>query len=822
MIAFDKDRRLDIIGKPLYGRISFFQKDTNQLDKIYIYDENDQLVLCENPVYTDINGFLEYDVILENKIYTVHQEKYIGDYDDPKTDIRSEMWVDDRTYYAGFDIPQGKQDTVVFGYESIADASPSLGMITVVGYHTNDDCGARTYVWDENSNDQVDNGQVFGSRLQSGGRWLLVNTLPYIPSEYYGVYEGHLENMSSLFGASYEYGTNNRIVSPKVIKMKRGDYNIQTNYSTGRTLLLEDEVDFGSAHTITCKDLQFIGAKNRNPIGNFHFNGSSVEVDSFIFYDLFQMLTSGAKTIHIYDKLNAQTNNKNASITCSNMTFVGHGSIDYPSNSYVVTFDNCRFIGESIFSLHGKIKLKNMPVTDKPFDTIYSAEIDTTNCSLDIENFLSSDTYVRVAKDMFNLTDIDLQGRTLAERMDIGTIVLGEGITYRNASIGYIAPHDNSNTFVNCSIRKASVDAATGTTFDSCEIGELLYTSYSQNDKEIILKNCSVQHFQLNENVKCSITAKNTTFYCDIGHDIEQAPAGVDWSNPFIGTLDFDECEVYGEIVIRGQSTFHNCHLHDSIWTQDYLEGNTNVIRASFISCVIDGRHYIQHYIAYRNNVRTYLTWIDNTFNYTEKNPIYPESWSDPLGEGTFTQDQCSTLYLDPYPAHHSWTYKGNKGPKVIPDYPTGQYTSIMNTASNHNEGFAKILEVQYVAPGHSIKDGGTHERMDSDDMYMNNLKVNLHFYREMYWTGSHETVHRPDPLGNAAVVRSFSTNKDYTFDGGYHWTCKPRKTTAFWENSSEAYFRIMFDIDSPNHDWGNMEEYGCLDIMPYNSVKYV
>ena len=68
MIAFDKDQRLDINGKPLYGRISFFQKDTDQLDEIFVYDENDQLVPCENPVYTDINGFLEYDVILENKI----------------------------------------------------------------------------------------------------------------------------------------------------------------------------------------------------------------------------------------------------------------------------------------------------------------------------------------------------------------------------------------------------------------------------------------------------------------------------------------------------------------------------------------------------------------------------------------------------------------------------------------------------------------------------------------------------------------------------------------------------------------------------------
>ena len=367
MIAFDKDQRLDINGKPLYGRISFFQKDTDQLDEIFVYDENDQLVPCENPVYTDINGFLEYDVILENKIYTVHQEKYLGDYSDPKTDTRPQMWADDRTYYTGLEISNGSQDSVVYGYESIADADTSLGSITVVGYHTNDDCGARTYVWDENSNNAIDNGQVFGSRLQSGGRWLLVHSLPYIPSEYYGVYEGHLENMSALFGASYEYGTDNRIISPKVIKMKRGDYNIQANYSTGRTLLLEDQVDFGSAHTITCKNIQFAGARNSKPIGNFHFNGGYVEVDSLIFYDLFEMLYSGAKTIHIYNKLASQTNAKTGNITCSNITFIGHGQIEYTNNAYHITFDGCHFIGDHFLKPGYTFYQRNMVVSDKPF-----------------------------------------------------------------------------------------------------------------------------------------------------------------------------------------------------------------------------------------------------------------------------------------------------------------------------------------------------------------------------------------------------------------------------------------------------------------------
>ena len=820
MIAFDKDRRLDLIGKPLYGRVSFYQKDTNQLDKIYVYDENDQLVLCENPVYTDINGFLEYDVILENKIYTVHQEKYIGDYDDPKTDNRPNMWADDRTYYTGLDISSGNQDSILFGYESIADADPSLGMITVVGYHTNDDCGARTYIWDENSNDQIDNGQVFGSQLQSGGRWLLVHSLPYIPSEYYGVYEGHLENMSALFGASNQYGTDNRILSPKVIKMKRGDYNIQTNYSTSRTLLLEDQVDFGSAHTVTCKNIQFAGARNSKPIGNFHFNGSYVEVDSLIFYDLFQMLISGAKTIHIYNKLSSQTSVKNANITCSNITFIGHGSIDYTNDSYSITFNGCHFIGENMLNVGTNFYLRNMVVSDRPFkDYFNNTGVEASTCTVNIENFEHPLNFVLTARHC-GFTVIDLQGRTLPMNPNIALALLGEGITYRNGSLGYVSVN-NTTAFEHCIIDKMWINGAVSVSLTNCKVGIL---KYENGNAVITLADSWVASMEHDKNVSCVMGAVSTVFNSSIGEGLTQGAVG-DNTNPFKGDITLINCKVNGDIIIRGALDIQGTTVSGSVWTQDFLlNGTQDFIYSVMRNCVIGGRHLLQHYTPYRTGVKTTCFWIGNLFLNTEKIPIYPESWSDPLGEGKFTRNDCTTLYLDPYPAHHIWLYKSNTGPKVISEYPMGSFTSIINVADTHGvEGYATIQEVPYVAPGHSIKsvDGNEYETMDFEDLFMDDLKVNLRFYREMYWTGHHETRHRPDYIDNPTVVHAFATNKDYAFDGGYHWMCRPRKVTAFWENSSEAYFRIMFSIDSDNHDWGNIEAYGSLDVLPYYSVKY-
>ena len=445
--------------------------------------------------------------------------------------------------------------------------------------------------------------------------------------------------------------------------------------------------------------------------------------------------------------------------------------------------------------------------------------MDIATCTLDIDNFESVDTFVLTARSC-GFTTIDLNGRSLYSRPNVSTLLIGSGLTYINGSLGNISIQENTY-FNNCKIDKIRLIGASEVGFVSCRIGTLVHES---QDTVITLIDSWVAELQHNKNLNCILGATKSVFHSSIGSGLTQGAVG-DNTNPFVGGITLLDCSVYGDIVIRGALDIQNTTVSGSVWTQDFLlNGTENFIYSVMRNCVIGGRHLLQHYQPYRTGVKSTCFWIGNLFLNTEKNPIYPESWSDPLGEGTFTRNDCSTLYLDPYPAHHTWLYKSNSGPKVIPDYPMGNFTSIINVADPHGvEGYATIQEVPYVAPGHSVKavHDGEDERMDYEDLYMNDLKVNLRFYREMYWTGSHATRHRPDYLGNSAVVHSFATNKDYEFDGGYHWTCRPRKTTAFWENSSEAYFRIMFSIDSDNHDWGNMEEYGSLDILPYTSVIY-
>lgn len=188
MIPFDTDIKTDRFGNPLKGKIYFYQKDTNQLDTIYTYSGED-IIEINNPVYTDTEGNLEYDVILADRIYSVKQVRYLGNYDDIKSDDRSTMWDwDDRTYYAGMTLDlEGTAKATVKGVGELKDVDTSIGKVTVVGYNNEFDCGSRTYVWDAEANDNEDFGYVLKSNNSSTGRWILVNSLAYTPSEYYGV-----------------------------------------------------------------------------------------------------------------------------------------------------------------------------------------------------------------------------------------------------------------------------------------------------------------------------------------------------------------------------------------------------------------------------------------------------------------------------------------------------------------------------------------------------------------------------------------------------------------------------------------------------------
>lgn len=811
MNAFDKDIRLDRNGEPLHGRIYFLQKDTNQLDSIYTYDEQNNLIPCNNPVYTNINGFLEYDVILENRIYSIKQERYLGNLDDPKSDTKPSSWEDDRWYYAGFSIENGKEDTVVYGYESIKHADPSIGTLTVIGYHNDFDCGARTYVWDKTATDVEDFGQIFKSNVQNTGRWVLVNSLPYIPSEYYGVYPGHLENLQTLFGASLLYGSDNKISSPKAIKMHRGVYNLTSNVSTSRTLLLEDEIDFGSTYQVTCKDVKIIGSGNlKKPIGNFKFTGSDVTVDSYIFYDLFKMLYSGAKTIHIYDKQANQVAERTAAITCKDMTFISHGTLTIPGH-YYITLDNCHLIGDKLFGNGFYFKFKNMEVTDKTFvDYFASGEIDPATCSIHIDNFENPDKYVYAAMHSFDLSEIDLQGHTYAvDNTQVYQILNTKPMTFRNGYLGKVCALTDVN-IENCNVHDFQIKNGT-VNFKNCNIDKV---SYENQGVIFNFVDCFVHDFDWDNETKVELNAINTTLNCDIGDSLTQGKTG-DNSNPLLGTLRLWKSRVYGNIVVRGPLEMEESFVRDSIWTQDFEEGGFHVIRSTMKDSTICGRHIMQHYKPYRTGVRSSCVWINNKFSNVEKNPIYPESWSDPVGEGKFTKDDVTTLYLDPYPKNHIWVYKSNRGPKAIPDFPTGSYVGWFGFGSKNYGGYAAFEPVPMVYPGHSIKgfdEDGWPITMDYEDVYIPNVKWSIRFYRELWWENNHTQKFEHNPHNPSQIFEAI-TNKEY---GAVNY--KPFKQTSYYENSSEAYFRVGFRTSSDTVSYGDWELYGTLDVVDTNS----
>ena len=113
--------------------------------------------MCLFPVFDGDLVPVVHDVILENRVYSIKQQVYKGDYDSPKADTRESMWKDDRCYYAGLDLDEnGSTEPIVFGISGLKDSAIALEKVNVIGYHNNFDCGMRTYVWDETALDLAD------------------------------------------------------------------------------------------------------------------------------------------------------------------------------------------------------------------------------------------------------------------------------------------------------------------------------------------------------------------------------------------------------------------------------------------------------------------------------------------------------------------------------------------------------------------------------------------------------------------------------------------------------------------------------------------
>ena len=188
---------LDENGKPLIGRVKFFNADSTQYKSIY-YDIQGE-TQGENPQYTLQDGRLEHQVFLGSGVYTCRVEKFLG------TDVSSMRdHANDDTYwqnyksfkiYGGVDEVEGGSDLAAGFCDTIAAlrlVNPSEhGVVSVIGYYSKEDgIEPRTYVWVEGNNDAEDYGSTIVSSVTgytSAGRWKLCES-PIVCATTFGVF----------------------------------------------------------------------------------------------------------------------------------------------------------------------------------------------------------------------------------------------------------------------------------------------------------------------------------------------------------------------------------------------------------------------------------------------------------------------------------------------------------------------------------------------------------------------------------------------------------------------------------------------------------
>lgn len=625
-------------GKAVYGRFYVFQKDTNQTATIYTYDSNNSLIEAQNPVYTDNYGFPEYDVVLDDQIYSIVVEEYLGNYDDPKTDDRSEMWHVCNSYYEGFVNSGDSLNSTVYSISSLTDADISLGSIDVIGYWNSFDCEKRTYSWDSSSIESPDNGYIIRSSKSSRGRWILVNSHPYIPSEYYGVYPGNITNMGYLTACPLTVGTLNPQTTPSCIKFAPGTYTLTSTINTaskGRSILVDNNTCFGTNYSVSCKGIDVLGSVDTDDgsyIGKLVLdNNSEARYSWFPTIDSF--LTCGAETL-IVDSYGINNElERNIASVAKTIVFDG-GKLAWTSSlGYLYTVNNCKIIGEhkavgttywNGFSLN--TVFTNMAYTDKYILGTGNATT-ITGCTIDVDDFESVSNYISAAISL-GYTVFDLHDRELDSFIVSSNY---KTFVFKNATIGSIGNTGAQTdlTFINCFITTMNCAAALkNLVFNNCIVG---------TDSNISSVDISVNF----SHIQSGITATGTVYstYSQIDGDITNTGTTSGIYNSIVN----GKTDSPGLIVM-------NSTLNDDLYPRATV--STNSISAHISGNNISGIIRLIPIDSESQVVLNSLVVTNNEFSSSTDSGIYVQVWASG-NEERFLADGVWS---------HRWTWKGNTG----------------------------------------------------------------------------------------------------------------------------------------------------------------
>ena len=416
-----EDIILDNNGKIIPGgKIEVFDPVSNTPVNIYTYDgSNERYTIAPNPVYLNGDSRPEHTYFCD-RLVLCRLYKYIGNFSDPRVDDDTNNWAYVREWNGAFTEDTVKNDTIIYGIESLTKANTGLGSVTVVGYYNEHDCEARTYYWDANCTQTPDNGYIVKSNDKDTGRWILKFDGEYLPSTYYGVYPGSEANINALLTYVDSVGTASIKTAPGVYFV-RGDYKASSvALTTAKKLLIDNNSSFTRASITSSTDIKVIGGKTRHFITDLY----GVKTAHSSWYKTLQgFFDSGAKELIFDENVNvtqAPVLTKNTTlhnVHLVNNTNMYAGWMGF--NNFMLTLDRCIVDDHLFYPSTSRIFFQNMLVTDRYFiqPTVQNIDISRINCDDFNFNLCNFDNAAIYLKWMYQkgYTDIDMQGRLVSD-----------------------------------------------------------------------------------------------------------------------------------------------------------------------------------------------------------------------------------------------------------------------------------------------------------------------------------------------------------------------------------------------------------------------
>ena len=414
-----KDEILDNNGKIIPGaKISVYDPVSNTPVNIYTYDgSNERYVIAPNPIYLNGASSPEYTYFCDRLVLCVLY-KYIGNFSDPRVDDDTNNWLFVKQWNGAFTEDTVKNDTIIYGMESLTAANTELGSVTVVGYWNNTDCSSRTYYWDANCTQTPDNGYIVKSNDKDTGRWILKFDGEYLPSTYYGVYPGHEANINALLTYVDAVGTASIKTAPGVY-LVRGNYTASSvALTTSKKLLIDNDSSFTRSSITSSSDIKVIGGETNHYITDLY----GVKTAHSSWYKTLQgFLDSGAKEL-IFDESNNFTQayviTKNTTISNAhlvNNTNLYAGWIGF--GTYKLTLDRCTVDDHLFYPSTSRIFFQNMLVTDRYFygPNVNNMDISRINAdNIYLCNFDNAEIYLKWMYQK-GYTDIDMESRIVSD-----------------------------------------------------------------------------------------------------------------------------------------------------------------------------------------------------------------------------------------------------------------------------------------------------------------------------------------------------------------------------------------------------------------------